>query len=392
MIKRAIQKKVEESLKTFPVVGILGPRQVGKTTLAKEILKKINSSLYLDLELPSDYNKLSEPELFLSEQKNKLIILDEIQQKPELFSVIRALVDQDRKNGRFLILGSSSPNLLRQSAESLVPKGWIPTGRIFFHNLSTFLITELEADKKVVNRLWIRGGFPDSFLAKKELTSIDWRESFIRTYLERDIPNFGIKIPSLQLRRFWMMLAHSHGSLWNASKIAVALGVSPPTAKYYLDILEKTFIVRQLLPFYPNIKKRFVKSPKVYLRDSGLLHTLFSISSKEELLSHPAAGHSWEGFVIEQIINIISKKYGPYFYRTSAGAEVDLVVVKGDKAVLCIEIKLSLSPLPSQGFFNAMNDLNCKNGIIIYPGDDVYSVKRNIKAVPIIELSNYLPY
>jgi hypothetical protein len=301
-----------------------------------------------------------------------------------LFSVIRALVDQDRKNGRFLILGSSSPNLLRQSTESLA-------GRIFFHNLSAFLITELEEDKKTVDRLWIRGGFPDSFLAKKEQASIDWRESFIKTYLERDVPNFGIKIPSLQLRRFWMMLAHSHGSLWNASKIAVALGVSPPTAKYYLDILEETFIVRQLLPFYLNIKKRIVKSPKVFIRDSGLLHTLFSISSKEELLSHPAAGHSWEGFVIEQIINIISKKYVPYFYRTSAGAEVDLVIVKGDKAVLCIEIKLSLSPLPSQGFFNAMNDLNCKDGIIVYPGNDAYPIKHNVKVVPFIKLSDYLP-
>ncbi len=384
MIKRIIQKEVEESLTAFPVVGILGPRQVGKTTLAKEIQKKINSSLYLDLELPSDYNKLSEPELFLSEQKNKLIIIDEIQQKPELFSVIRALVDQDRKNGRFLILGSSSPNLLKQSAESLA-------GRIIFHNLSTFLITELGEDKKIIDRLWIRGGFPDSYLAPKEETSIDWRESFIKTYLERDIPNFGIKIPTIQLRRFWMMLAHSHGSLWNASKIAVSLGVSPPTAKNYLDILEETFIVRQLLPFYSNVKKRIVKSPKVYLRDSGLLHSLFNIGSKEELLGHPVAGHSWEGFVIEQIINIISKKYTPYFYRTSAGAEVDLVVVKGDKPELCIEVKLSLSPLPTQGFFNAMDDLNCKEGLIVYPGDDVYSIKHNVKVIPVMKLSNYLP-
>jgi hypothetical protein len=383
MINRIIQKEIEESLTTFPVVGLLGPRQVGKTTLAKEIQKKINSSLYLDLELPSDYNKLNEPELFFSEQKNKLIIIDEIQQKPDLFSVIRALVDQDRKNGRFLLLGSSSPNLLRKSAESLA-------GRIIFHNLSTFLITELEQDKKIIDRLWIRGGFPDSFLAKKEETSIDWRESFIKTYLERDIPNFGINIPSIQLRRFWMMLAHSHGSLWNASKIAVALGVSPPTAKNYLDILEETFIVRQLLPFYPNIKKRIVKSPKVYLRDSGLLHTLFGISNKEELLGHPVAGHSWEGFVIEQIVNILSKKFNAYFYRTSAGAEVDLVMVKGDKPVLCIEIKLSLSPLPTQGFFNAMNDLNCKEGIIVYPGDDSYSIKHNVKVIPVMKLADYL--
>lgn len=384
MIKRIIQKEIEGTLKTFPVVGILGPRQVGKTTLAKEIQKKISSSLYLDLELPSDFNKLTEPELYFSDQQNRLIILDEIQQKPELFSVIRSLVDKDRRNGRFLILGSSSPNLLKQSSESLA-------GRIIFHNLPTFLITELEEDKKLIDRLWIRGGFPDSFLAKREETSIDWRESFIKTYLERDIPNFGIKIPSIQLRRFWMMLAHYHGSLWNASKIAAALGVSPPTAKYYLDILAETFIVRQLLPFYPNIKKRIIKSPKVYLRDSGLLHALFNIDNKEELLGHPAAGHSWEGFVIEQIINILSKKYSYYFYRTSTGAEVDLVIVKGDKPVLCVEIKLSLSPLPTQGFYNAMNDLNCREGIVIYPGEDTYSIRNNVKVIPLMKLSDYLP-
>ncbi len=187
------------------------------------------------------------------------------------------------------------------------------------------------------------------------------------------------------------MLAHSHASLWNASKIAVALGISPPTAKNYLDILEETFIVRQLLPFYSNIKKRIIKSPKIYLRDSGLLHSLFNIANKKELLGHPVVGHSWEGYVIEQIINILSKKFNPYFYRTSAGAEVDLVVVKGDKPVLCIEVKLSLSPLPAQGFFNAMNDLNCKEGIIVYPGEDTYSIKHNVKVIPFTKLPNYLP-
>ena len=383
MIKRIIQKDVENSLSTFPVVCILGPRQVGKTTLAKEIQKKISSSVYIDLELPSDYNKLNEPELYLSEKKNKLIIIDEIQQKPELFSIIRALVDQDRKNGRFLILGSSSPDLVKQSSESLA-------GRIVFHNLSAFLITELESDKKTIDKLWIRGGFPDSFLAKNEEASLNWRESFIKTYLERDIPNFGIKIPSIQLRRFWMMLAHSHGSLWNASKIASALGVSAPTAKYYLDILEETFIVRHLPPFYSNIKKRLVKSPKIYIRDSGLLHNLFGIENKEGLLGHPAAGHSWEGFVIEQVINMLPKKYTFYFYRTSSGAEVDLVVVKGDTPVLCIEVKLSLSPVPTQGFFNSMIDLHCYNGIIIYPGNDTYSIKNDVKIMPIFKLQDYL--
>ncbi len=384
MIRRIVQVKIEESLKTFPVTGILGPRQVGKTTLAKEIQKKIKASVYLDLELPSDFTKLNEPELFLSEQKNNLIIVDEIQQKPELFSVIRALVDQDRRNGRFLILGSSSPNLLKQSSESLA-------GRIIFHNLPPFLITEIDNGEKTTDKLWIRGGFPESFLATGEEISIRWRRSFIKTYLERDIPNFGIRIPSIQLRRFCMMLAHSHGSLWNASKISSSLGISPPTANNYLDILEETFIVRQLAPFYANVKKRIVKSPKIYIRDSGLLHSLFNIADKEELLGHPIAGHSWEGFVIEQIINNLPGKFNSYFYRTAAGAEVDLVVVKGDKPVLCVEIKLSLSPVPTQGFFNAMHDLNCSAGIVVYPGNDAYTIKNNVRVVPISKLLDYLP-
>lgn len=384
MIRRIIQEKVLNSLKNFPVAGILGPRQVGKTTLAKEIQKEIQSSLYLDLELPSDYNKFNEPELFLAEQKNNLVIIDEIQRKPDLFAVIRALVDKERRNGRFLILGSSSPNLLKQSSESLA-------GRINFHNLSNFLMTELGNDKKTSDRLWIRGGFPDSYMAQSDDVSNAWRESFIRTYLERDIPNFGIRIPAIQLRRFWMMIAHSHGSLWNASKISSALGISPPTAKNYLDILDETFIVRRLIPFHSNIKKRIVKSPKVYIRDSGLLHSLLNIGSKDELLGHPIAGNSWEGFVIEQIINNLSGKYNSYFYRTGAGAEVDLVVVKGDKVVLCIEVKLSLSPLPTQGFFNAMQDLHCNNGIVVYPGEETYTIKNNVKIVPLVKLLDFLP-
>jgi len=384
MIKRKIQAEVEKSLKDFPVVGILGPRQVGKTTLAKEIQKKFRYSIYLDLELPSDLNKLTDPEIFLSDNRQKLIIIDEIQQKSELFPVIRAIIDKERKNGKFLILGSSSPNLLRQSSETLA-------GRIIFHDLSTLLISETGSEKKIIDRLWIRGGFPDSYLAASENAGIKWRDSFIKTYLERDIPNFGINIPANQLRRFWMMIAHSHGSLWNASKISASLGVSPPTARNYLDILEETFIVRQLLPYYANIKKRIIKSPKIYIRDSGLLHALFNIEDKVELLSHPVAGHSYEGFVIEQVVNLLSPKYNVFFFRTNAGAEVDLVITKGEKPALCVDIKLSLSPLPTRGFFNAMEDLKCKEGIVVYPGDEQYSIRKNVRAVPISKLDKYLP-
>lgn len=290
------------------MVGILGPRQVGKTTLAKEIRKKFRNSIYLDLELPSDLNKLTDAEIFLTENRQKLIIIDEIQQKAELFPVIRAIIDKERKNGKFLILGSSSPNLLRQSSETLA-------GRIIFHNLSTLLICETGREQKTVDRLWMRGGFPDSYLASSEDAGIKWRDSFIKTYLERDIPYIGITIPANQLRRFWMMIAHSHGSLWNASKISASLGVSPPTARNYLDILEETFIVRQLLPYFANIKKRIIKSPKNYIRDSGLLHALFNIEDKSELLSHPVAGHSFEGFVIEQAVNLLSPKYNAFFFQ-----------------------------------------------------------------------------
>src|SRR3990170_7595430 len=318
MIKRIIQSSIGESLKKFPVVGIVGSRQTGKTTLAKLIRQTITTkSVYLDLELPSDLNKLQSPELYLRQFSDRLIIIDEIQRMPSLFPLLRALVDRKRTAGRFLILGSASPELIRHSSESLA-------GRIIYHELSPFSLAEINSEN--IQKLWLRGGYPQSYLLRSNDDSFTWREAFIKTYLEMDIPQLGIRIPAQHLRRFWTMIAHSHGQLWNASKIAGSLGVSAPTVKSYLDILEETFIVRQIQPYHPNIKKRLIKSPKVYIRDSGLLHTLLMVKTFDDLQAHPVVGSSWEGFVIEQIAGILPENTPLYFYRTGAGAEIDLLL------------------------------------------------------------------
>src|SRR3972149_2731850 len=281
MITRNIISSVYKSFENFPVVGVLGSRQVGKTTLAKEI-KKIyeQKAIYLDLELPSDINKLKDPELYLKQHFDDLVIIDEIQRMPELFPLIRALVDQNKRAGRFLVLGSASPDLLKNASESLA-------GRIIYHELNPFSLKEVGYDDIYIKKLWLRGGYPDSFLAKDDAVSLAWREAFISSHLERDIPQLGIYIPALQLRRFLTMVAHFNGQLWNSSKIANSLGVSFPTTNHYLDIFEKTFIIRRLQPYYVNIKKRLVKSPKVFIRDTGILHTVFGIQTFEDLQSYP---------------------------------------------------------------------------------------------------------
>lgn len=378
MLERKLKENILRSLENFPVVAILGSRQVGKTTLAKEI-RNIHKkdSIYLDLELPTDINKLQDPELFLSSYNNSLVIIDEIQRIPELFPVIRALVDQNRVPARFLILGSASPALLKQASESLA-------GRIIYHQLSPFTVEET----KNCNETWIKGGYPDSYLTDMEQSFI-WRGAFITSYLERDIPQLGIKVPSTQLRRFWTMLAHNHGQLWNASQIAGSLGITAPTVKHYLDILTDTFIVRQLQPFYANLKKRLIKSPKVYIRDSGLLHALLNMPTIEELQGNPKIGSSWEGFVIEQIINSLPEHCETYFYRTSAGAEIDLII-KNKNELVPVEIKYSLTPKLSKGFRIAINDLNCKKGFIIYPGDESYPINENVSTLPLVEIDALL--
>ena len=382
MIKRFLRKDIENALTTFPVVGLLGSRQVGKTTLAIELKKQFKST-YLDLELHSDLNKLQNAELYLRNLQSDLVIIDEIQRKPDLFPLLRALVDEHRRPGRFLLLGSASPSLIKQSSESLA-------GRISYFELSPFSISELGNDEQTSMRLWLRGGYPDSYLSKDDHNSFLWRLSFIQTYLERDIPQLGIRIPALQLRRFWTMLAHNHGQLWNASQIANSLGLSAPTIRYYLDILNDSFIVKQLQPYHTNIKKRLVKSPKVYIRDSGLLHALLNLESEESVLSHPIVGSSWEGFVMEQLFTQLPAHTDKYFYRSSAGAEIDLVYWNAEGKLIAVEIKFSLSPKPAKGFWNAFADLKCSGGFIIYPGRESYPISENVWTLPLSEINRLI--
>jgi len=378
MIKRLLENTIKESLSKYPIVGLIGCRQVGKTTLAKAISEESKNAIYLDLELPSDVMKLQDPELYLSQFSDRLVIIDEIQRMPELFPILRALVDKDRSSKRFLILGSASPDLIKKSSETLA-------GRIIYHELNPLNLQEAGFDQ--FKKLWVRGGLPLSFLSENDYESLKWREAFIRTYLERDIPQLGIKIPSMNLRRFWMMISHYHGHLWNASQIAKSLGLSAPTVRNYLDILTETFIVRQLFPYHINIKKRLTKSQKVYIRDSGLLHALLRIESFEDLQGHPVVGNSWEGFVMEQIASLLPENTVLYFYRTLAGAEIDLVILDRKNQPIAFEIKYSLSPKLEKGFSIAFEDLSCKKGFVIYPGEEYLPLRKNIFALPIKMIS-----
>ena len=381
MVERALQQKILQSLRKYPVVGLLGSRQVGKTTLAKIISAMADrTTIYLDLELDSDVNKLKDPELYLQEHTRDLVIIDEIQRIPNLFPLMRALVDQQRTGGRFLILGSASPDLIRRSSESLA-------GRIIYHELAPFRLDEVHEDMRT---LWLRGGYPESYLSGDDVESFTWRDAYVRTFLERDIPQLGIHIPAVQLRRFWTMLAHSHGQLWNASKIASSLGISNMTARRYLDILQDTFLVRQLQPFHINVKKRTIKSPKVYIRDSGLLHALLKVRSFDDLQSHPVIGSSWEGFVIEQIAGLLPEGSEIYFYRTGAGAEIDLVFFDKKRSAVAVEVKYSLSPAVTKGFRNGCDDLSCKRRYIAYPGEEMYPLDNKTYTLPIGRLSALL--
>lgn len=382
MISRGITERIMESLAEFPSVGIVGARQVGKTTLSKVIANRWQGKVvYLDLERASDLAKLEEAELFLESCSDALVVLDEIQRKPELFPLLRALVDSDPRNGKYLILGSASPDLIRQSSESLA-------GRIYYYELAPFILSEIGKSDVEITRLWSRGGYPRSFLAASDIRSFRWRESFIQTHLERDIPNLGLRIPATTLFRFWQMIAHSHGQVWNASKIANSLGISSPTVRHYVDILQDTFMIRQLQPFHVNVKKRLVKSPKVYIRDSGILHTMLGLQDSDSLMGHPAAGTSWEGWVIEQVMGMIPSHWKTYFYRTSNGTEIDLIIQPVvSKPVIAVEIKRTLAPVPTRGFWNALSDLQAKTAFVIYPGKDFYPLGESAFALPITDVS-----
>lgn len=382
MIKRRLLTRLTQSLTESPAVALLGPRQAGKTTLARIIAAQYPGSMYLDLERPSELAKLADPELFLSRYAGQLIVLDEIQRQPELFPVLRTLIDEARRPGRFLLLGSASPQLLRQASESLA-------GRISFHELAPFDIGEIAPTHFELQDFWLRGGYPPSWLAKTEQTSLAWRESFISTHLERDIPSFGIRVPGTTLRRFWQMLAHLHGQLWNASRLASGFGVSAPTVQHYLDILEATYMVRRLLPLHVNLGKRLVKSPKVYLRDSGLLHALLGVTNLEELSGHPVVGASWEGWVLEQIAQLLGPQWQLSFYRTAAGAEMDVVAERGNLKV-GFEIKFSSAPSLTKGCWAAIADLKLSQTYVVAPVESGYPLACNVEVVPAAGLATLL--
>ncbi len=371
--KRTIEQDIIKKLANNPVVTLLGPRQCGKSTLAKHMIGQREKSIYLDLEKNSDLRKLDQPELFFERYKGYLICLDEIQRKPELFPAIRSFVDEGNKNGQFLILGSASIELLKQTSETLA-------GRIAFLELTPFAIKEVyPRDNDSIWKLWQKGGFPRSFLEKDEQVSYEWRENFIRTFLERDVIQFGFKDRTNQMESFWRMLAHFHGQIFNSSKIGQSLGVSYHTARSYLRIFEKTFLVRVLQPYEVNLKKRLIKSNKVYIRDTGLLHTLLEIESTKMLLGHPSFGASWEGFVIENIINVLPR-WRAYFYRTRQGAEVDLILEKG-LIKIAIECKASEAPKVSRSFRESIKLLCIDHAWVVAPVKEGYPIESNIDVV-----------
>jgi predicted AAA+ superfamily ATPase len=340
--------------------------------------------VHLDLERPSDLRKLADPEAFFSLHRDVLVCLDEIQRVPDLFPVLRSVVDQQGRNGQFLVLGSASPGLLRQGSESLA-------GRISFLELTPFLLNEVvgESPSRDTQTLWLRGGFPRSHLAGSDRSSYGWRANFVRTFLERDIPQLGSSVPSERLGRFWRMCAHEHGQVLNASKLASALGVSGHTVRSYLDLLEKTFMVRLLAPCEANLKKRLVKSPKVYLRDSGVLHALLEIRSHDDLLGHPARGASWEGYVIDQVIALLPS-WRPSFFRTRVGAEIDLVLELGRRRI-AIECKASSAPKLARGFWSGLEDLGIEEAYVVAPVDAPYPVAPGIAVLPLAELLAWAP-
>lgn len=386
MINRIYFEIVKNKLNNFPAVGLLGARQIGKTTLAKEIAAT-NKAIYLDLENYKDLAKLDDPIAFLGENNGKLIILDEIQRKPDLFMTLRGLIDAGRRAGhrygQFLILGSASIDLLRQAAESLA-------GRICYIEMSPITVLEyfqspIDTGNKL-NKLWLRGGFPDSLLASSDQASIEWRQVFIKTYLERDLPQFGPRIPAETLRRLWIMLAHLQGTSLNAAKLAASLGISAQTVARYIDLLVDLFLVRKLHPWHANVKKRLVRSPKVYVRDSGMLHVLLNISTMDDLITNSISGASWEGFVIDNLISFLPIGAETYFYRTIRGAEIDFIIKHPDGRIIAIEIKRSSAPKAEHGFHEVCNDINPTHRFVVYNGEERFPLANKIEAIGLNEL------
>ena len=377
-IDRAKTVLIKKDLKSFPVVAILGARQVGKTTLAKEIKSQYGGkSVYIDLEYPPDFNKLSEPELFFKENEDKLIIIDEIQLKPELFPILRSVVDINRKSGRFLILGSASPELINKSSQTLA-------GRIVYEELLPFSIYEV-GDKNI-DKLWIRGGFPDSYLASNDNLSFKWLSSFVKTFLERDLGMLGFRSSPAKMRQVWTMIAHCHSSVVNYSTLSNALDVTDKTVKHWINVLSDTYMLRVLKPWSGNVGKRLVKSPKIYLTDSGILHLLLGIETKDSLITNPILGASWEGFVLEQIFAAAPERSDFSFYRSSNGDEIDLIVSTPNGKIFAFEIKRSLNPVAAKGFYNALAVVKPTFAYVVYSGNEKYSINKNLTALPISKI------
>jgi len=370
--RREQVSEVIRQLRHTPVVAILGARQVGKTTLAGSVRQAWPASVTsFDLENPTDLSRLQEPMLAL-ESLRGLVVLDEVQRRPDLFPVLRVLADRPRRLARFLVLGSASPALLRQTSESLA-------GRIAFHCLEGFSLNEVGPAQGP--RLWLRGGFPRSYLARSEPLSVEWRRHFVRTFLERDVPQMGVTIPAATLDRFWSMLAHYHGQTWNGSEFARAFGVSDMTVRRYLELLAGTFVVRVLPPWYENLAKRQVKSPKVYISDSGLLHSLLGVTSRDDLERHPKIGASWEGFCLTAVVARLGADWREcYYWRTQAGAELDLLVVRGTRR-RGFEFKRTAAPTVTPSMRSALVDLKLSSVDVIHAGTDTYPVAKGARAV-----------
>lgn len=390
MITRNIIKKVYKALNRQAAVALIGPRQVGKTTLAIQVAESI-PSIYLDLEAMHDREKLRDPVLFINRNEEKLIILDEIHRMPEIFQVLRGVIDEGRRKGlkynRFLILGSASIELLQQSGETLA-------GRIEYIDMHPLNLLEVESEIQTGNKdnydLWIRGGFPDSYLANSDEDSYVYRRNFIRTYLERDVPQFGPRIPAETLQRLWTMLAHSQGQLLNASSLAKSLSTSAPTISSYIDLLVDLLLVRKLQPLHLNAKKRLVKSPRVYVRDSGIAHALLGIADYNQLSGHPVYGSSWESYVIENILSVTTNEITASFYRTSAGAEIDLILEFTNNKIWAIEIKSGLTPKVTKGFYNALEDIKPDKSFVVYGGNDRYPLNQQTDVIGLFEILQML--
>ncbi|MEZ4828402.1 MAG: ATP-binding protein [Bacteroidia bacterium] len=392
MIHRILTEQLVGALQNMPAVALLGPRQVGKTTLALEIAEEhIRKPVsYLDLELDTDRVKLEDAETYLRTMENKLLIIDEVQLRPDLFSVLRGLIDIRKRSGeshaQFLLLGSASRDLLQQSSETLA-------GRIRYLELKPFSVLEMEAQDPLIfspEKLWFRGGFPQSYLAPSDEESWRWRSDFISSYLERDIPQLGVAVSSTRMRRFWTMLSHLHGQQVNLSSLGKSLEVSHTTIRNYLDILTDLYMIRQLQPWAGNTKKRLVKSPKIYIRDSGLLHRLLSIAEYNDLMGHPVLGHSWEGFVIENILGNLADTWQASYYRRAEQTEIDLILERGTKEVWAIEIKRTTAPKAPPGFYRACEDIAATRKFVVYAGKDRFPLGNDTEAIGLVELLKLL--